>query len=791
MDETSGERRRPVTDDQWLDEAGITDPELRVLAVELGAEMSEIGKRLDDFADSLVDADAVAEPVITRDMLCDTIEGLLGDDYDDDFREAAAIFTSLRANRPETGEASPLQKGLMFHTNQLIVPLESRKIKRRYDPHIRKSQTVGDYWAEAAAADKPLLLDVSERAGIRQNIVEPIMAVQLQQGDSDDPRQNRMDLREAIHKAMSIQPDISLDELKMVIGTELVKSFGSPAIARTLAKYYVDNGWHEQVGHPFSAAIYSCDLIDALELEDETMVSGYVSLITKQHVKERLFKTPSKEFKHTMHNIRALGALYRSVVRAEAALKELPVKQQKYTELYNEWTGIEFSSIIGAANKAMQTRKRQMINHVNSQIGTAANQEEINQLWRQAHVFNTMTSGFAELLEARVKEVPAVLIDSTRDELLDHKRNNVAQQLQNQAEQRKLAKLEPEINERLEQLGEIDGYYQLSNSKMRDRDPQLIGLAKILSDSLKNSDPISVESLRAAVALMRGIYHERTGVDADLEQLVGCYLADAKQLRQLSLELDYLGRPTSSKFLGMINMLDELIDAGVFDDMKGKPELKPFEDFLLTYVLLRDSHAEAEVAGEPEVEEPTETPVEEERSPGLPVPALPVEVIGVAEYEDLKVFPPSANTNDIIHDYTEHIGEKDMPSIEWERISKFVELRDKLVQQKLEVNFIRTKHASWQVLPFFVLEIKLPNTENAVAVLESPVHGNATYIYREGDDRFEWRDVVELGREEARNDHGAIAKVHVADMSLEKHFTKVWNEVISELTIHQPVSTKV
>jgi hypothetical protein len=168
----------------------------------------------------------------------------------------------------------------------------------------------------------------------------------------------------------------------------------------------------------------------------------------------------------------------------------------------------------------------------------------------------------------------------------------------------------------------------------------------------------------------------------------------------------------------------------------------------------------------------------------MAVPAMPVETIGQAAYEDIKVFPPSATSTDVINDYVKGIEENEMPSIEWERIRRLIALRDQLIKQQLQVQMIRTKHASWQVLPFFVLEVKLPGSELGVAVVESPVYGNATYVYREAGDRLSWRDVVQLERQEAR-ELGAIPAVHVDSKKLDVHFQKIWNRVISELTVAQ------
>ena len=164
------------------------------------------------------------------------------------------------------------------------------------------------------------------------------------------------------------------------------------------------------------------------------------------------------------------------------------------------------------------------------------------------------------------------------------------------------------------------------------------------------------------------------------------------------------------------------------------------------------------------------------------MPAIPIEVFRQANHEDILVFPPSAKEEDVVRDYGDGIDEGDKADIEWDRIKHIVRLRAQFIKQGLEVTFIRTKHASWQVLPFFVLEVKLPNDEHGVAVVESPVYGNATYIFRESGDRLPWRDVVQMDRREAR-DLGAKQAVHVDSTKLDKHAEKVWNRVISELTV--------
>lgn len=219
--------------------------------------------------------------------------------------------------------------------------------------------------------------------------------------------------------------------------------------------------------------------------------------------------------------------------------------------------------------------------------------------------------------------------------------------------------------------------------------------------------------------------------------------------------------------------MDELIDSGAFDDTEEHPELEPLVNFVLHYLDIRDGVAEAKTI--------PETRSEESEPSDEALIELPTEIIGQAKPEDILVFPPGTSHREIVEEYAQHLEPEDEAIIHWDRIKKLAELRDHCKKQNLAVELIRTKQASWHRLPFFVLEVKLPGNEQGMAVVESPVYGNATYTFREADDRLSWRDAVELTRQEAR-EWGAVPAVHVDDTQLDKHKKKLWDRIISDLT---------
>ena len=86
--------------------------------------------------------------------------------------------------------------------------------------------------------------------------------------------------------------------------------------------------------------------------------------------------------------------------------------------------------------------------------------------------------------------------------------------------------------------------------------------------------------------------------------------------------------------------------------------------------------------------------------------------------------------------------------VEPQRISDFIRLRAQLIDTHgpQKIRTIRTQSSQWHPLPWYALEITFPNHDKPLAVIESPILGNATYVI----DNSDWIGTLYYRRREAR-----------------------------------------
>jgi hypothetical protein len=220
-------------------------------------------------------------------------------------------------------------------------------------------------------------------------------------------------------------------------------------------------------------------------------------------------------------------------------------------------------------------------------------------------------------------------------------------------------------------------------------------------------------------------------------------------LQRLEQSVAYLGRRnTSSNVLRAINTLHELVET------HGESVINDAQITHL-YRLLNNEPDDFQIT--PEATMPDEISDE-----------LFNEIAMLPE-ENLEIFPPAIGGLDEVVDQfieileTEQHGQSYLDRIEWGRIENMVKLRDSLNERSNVASELKISRSSaWSPMPFFILETII--NDRTVAIVESPLYRNATYVVH--DD--EWRDIVTLTRDEAKV-LGAVPKVHSTDHETHRH----------------------
>ncbi len=782
--------------DVIVDEVVITDPELLAIQEELQQTVDDIHSQIDDFADSLSMADPLDEPKITQDTIDGWVEEVLGEAPDEEFVTAADSLSSV-TNVPKLKRKdaegkvfrmNPLEDGMVaLHVIRGVEEFRhdyeaDRGFRRMLEPHVKTVRELSEYWKSIVLNDtEPTmsevdLTDLSAKIAMCIPILPNLELIEEDDSEDIDYRMHREEYAGTIVSASEIAGDIDLGELRLLVVNDMCREVGSKPMAKAVQSLFEDRQIKSgielnEVDHRDAVLDVVGGLIGDLHEDGLEHFNGSIEHIRKHHTSGRMFKMSSRKFEQSIDRITKLGLLYGAIDSIESAIDKNPIFTKSVVDAYNAATMVECAYLIGAIIDKLDAINHKVLDRI-----VNAQHDEAGGLQDQAMAVDSLRVQAVHSILSSFEALPLDIDPELLHGFDNQTRHYVAEAVNKRVVDGQLEKLQPEVQSRIDRIREIDSLYTLSNSKMRQRDPEIMSLAKILADSVNNHDPISVDASRSLVAMMRGLHIERTGEGSSLEHQVNCYLQDADEARRLLLELEFLGHKNgSSKLLSTINLLDELIDAGIFDNTGANPELGKFDDFLIEYISAKEPTAHTESL---------EEVIEDSETGELVVPEIPVETIGQADFEDIKVFPPGATESEVMSDFIKVVGEDDLAVVEWERIQRLIELRDKFSDQNIEVSLMRTQHASWQVLPFFVLEAKLSENSRSVVVVESPVYGNATYVYRESDIRPEWRDVVQLSKREAR-EFGATALVHVDSSKLSKHFVKIWNRVISELTIHQ------
>lgn len=236
---------------------------------------------------------------------------------------------------------------------------------------------------------------------------------------------------------------------------------------------------------------------------------------------------------------------------------------------------------------------------------------------------------------------------------------------------------------------------------------------------------------------------------------------DLEQLAKLHELARFLGAHVESGLFSGISKLRELAETSIFDKRSDLKEVQRFIELLEApaddlFEQVKSAIDEGPFAHCAELE-------------ALPFPP-DSEQTGK---RSLKEIPSDDANEDNIYDDIENAVKASGSSeyiIEEERITEFVKLKQHFeAKYPNNVKIFRSLKSNWHPLPWYIIEIAQPGNE-PLAVLESPLYGNATYYINNGD----WQGTINFKRKDAQQ-LGAKPIIHTVGegKTLEVHTDRI------------------
>jgi hypothetical protein len=144
----------------------------------------------------------------------------------------------------------------------------------------------------------------------------------------------------------------------------------------------------------------------------------------------------------------------------------------------------------------------------------------------------------------------------------------------------------------------------------------------------------------------------------------------------------------------------------------------------------------------------------------------------VAQQLDKIILPPGATQQDLEREL-QRVGAEQttVTRIEWQRLRDLIEIRD-----QFDGVLFRSKEKSLGgAPPYFVVVISFGG--DTIAIAESPVFGNATYVVSEKHAPGTWLEVLELSKRDARA-VGAHRVIHKSGQGSASHLDKIYDKML-------------
>lgn len=383
--------------------------------------------------------------------------------------------------------------------------------------------------------------------------------------------------------------------------------------------------------------------------------------------------------------------------------------------------------------------------------------------------------------------------------------SSIANYIEEHDKESRLEEVKLFVDQEIERAKELELPYKYTSSKIRSFDGGLDYYRELtdmdihdLTISAAGAQTLAILVLQSEQAEDKSAYFDR--------------LASSRDRIEIFLrEFESLGLPDaySSDLINTLKWLDEVVDSGKDLTIKDRR----LQKFLDAYYLGVDTEVEGTAVKEAEdtpaeevvdevvvevSEEPVEQQIEElEETEIETVPEVkalsPIEayiqilgdILNGVEISraDVDVFPPGVSER-IAHRNTSRRNES-LIDIDPARLENLVEMKRSLEHKGKVASLMVTNPTRWSPLPLFVLYVQNSAEEQVgVCLIESPVNGNASYIYTvDGTLIQNWEEVAETSRPEAR-ELGANTFVHPTKGSstLAQHYSlRLMNHMIIEL----------
>ena len=353
-----------------------------------------------------------------------------------------------------------------------------------------------------------------------------------------------------------------------MIFNSIIKVIKKPEIGEALARVGKDSKASEDINaSPFSAYYHAAvECLKELESDKPDGIDEYLNMIVENHVKGRLFKIQSRQFKEDFKELKDLCSTYRQLTVAEQTVELFTNDRQKILDiraLKEKMLNLNILSELLMFLKMLIPIIRRHNDRADLSNSDSATYSDIEADSIKADEIITL---LANDFLSHLKQLGVKNNAELRDKFKIFSSLSIQEQLVELETLRKAELREAEIQLKLAEFQKVDGYYYLTNKKLRERSSNLIYLAKELADVLIDHDPVPINTIRSLIGLMQGVFWERTGQKASLPSMIDQYAADAVRVRAASSDLDKMGYKQESRLLKLLNLLDEIIDSGIFDD---------------------------------------------------------------------------------------------------------------------------------------------------------------------------------------------------------------------------------
>lgn len=439
--------------------------------------------------------------------------------------------------------------------------------------------------------------------GIRKQIIRPVLdRIKNSTKPEDIGTYTLKEIQGLLSEINEVDVNANLSTLKLISFMSMADCLKNPDLLKALyRKLGQPETERDLMSSQYTGFFEAANLADQLRSDDIDVRRGTVSYLRagNPYTRTRLLQfresKESRAYNEECDRLEEACFTYVDLVNTQKWLQRIKARGEKFETMKEQGAviiagriAVRASGIVSQSNEELSDARENMITQSNGDM------EATEQAWRNAISAEDLIVASARGLLTHVTSLRLKMSQDAKDLLRGTLKQSIRDEYDIIKRQASDEKIRPEINRLTSEFDEIDKLYHLPGKKLRDRNPDLIPLARFLSDNLAKlspeHEPLDQYTARDLAGLLKGVYWERTGKSSSTPEIIQKYLDDAKTLRSLSGQLEKLGINTSSKLLQSINLLDEMIDSGAFDDINEHPEYDELTNFIFSYISLRDGN---------------------------------------------------------------------------------------------------------------------------------------------------------------------------------------------------------